>query len=122
MVLSEKERTSAERERLKVLTFVLIENEIPELICASHQVCYLDVYAVKRCFSYLIDRLEHVSRRPRFIAVGIFYEIAGTLVVFLDISVFTDKSFFVGLSVGHGSSHNLFSTDVLFHVVTGGFY
>lgn len=62
--LSDKECTSAERQRLIVLAIVLIEYELAEFISALHNLGRLDVDTVKGRFCNLIGCLEHVGRRP----------------------------------------------------------
>lgn len=116
VMLGDEEGAGAEFESLEVLAVVLIVDEVTELVRAFHEVGYFDVHTVEGRFRNLVGFLEYISRRPRLIAVGILYEIAGVVVILRNIGVLTDETFGMGLSVGHRLCRHLFGSNEFLHI------
>lgn len=116
VMLGHEEGSCAEFESLEVFAVVLIEDEVTEIVRALHEVGDFNVHTVEGSFSNLIGFLEYIRRRPRLIAVGILYEIAGVVVILRNIGVFTDETFSMGLSVGHRLCRHLFGSNEFLHI------
>ena len=115
-MLGDEEGAGAEFESLEVLAVVLIVDEVAELVGALHEVCDFDVHTVEGRFSNLVGFLEYIRRRPRLIAVGILYEVAGVVVILRNIRIFTDETFSMCLSVGHRLCRHLFGSNEFLHI------
>ena len=115
-MLGDEEGAGAEFESLEVFAIVLIVDEVAELVGTFHEFSDLDVHTVEGRFSNLVCFLEYIRRRPRLIAVGILYEIAGVVVILRNIGVFTDETFGMGLPVGHRLCRHLFGSNEFLHI------